>query len=42
MEEAWKTIQEDPRVKMSVDIFSAGLVFFRNEFKVKQQFVIRF
>jgi predicted O-methyltransferase YrrM len=42
MEEAWEIIQRDPRVKMSVDIFSAGLVFFRNEFKVKQQFVIRF
>jgi len=42
MEEAWETIQADPRVKMSIDIFSAGLVFFRNEFKVKQQFVIRF
>jgi predicted O-methyltransferase YrrM len=42
MEEAWKIIQADPRVNMSIDIFSAGLVFFRNEFKVKQQFVIRF
>jgi predicted O-methyltransferase YrrM len=42
MEEAWETIQNDPRVKMSIDIFSAGLVFFRNEFKIKQQFVIRF
>jgi predicted O-methyltransferase YrrM len=42
MEEAWEIIQNDPRVKMSIDIFSAGLVFFRNEFKVKQQFVIRF
>ncbi len=42
MEEAWAIIQADPRVKMSIDIFSAGLVFFRDEFKVKQQFVIRF
>jgi hypothetical protein len=42
MEEAWELILENPRVKMSIDIFSAGLVFFRNEFKVKQQFVIRF
>jgi len=42
MEEAWDIIQADPRVKMTIDIFSAGLVFFRNEFKVKQQFVIRF
>jgi predicted O-methyltransferase YrrM len=42
MEEAWDVIQRDPRVKLSIDIFSAGLVFFRNEFSVKQQFVIRF
>jgi predicted O-methyltransferase YrrM len=42
MEEAWEIIQNHPRVKLSIDIFSAGLVFFRNEFRVKQQFVIRF
>jgi predicted O-methyltransferase YrrM len=42
MEETWAIIQAHPKVKMSIDIFSAGLVFFREEFKVKQQFVIRF
>jgi predicted O-methyltransferase YrrM len=42
MEEAWSLIQAHPKVKMSIDIFSAGLVFFREEFKVKQQFVIQF
>jgi predicted O-methyltransferase YrrM len=42
MEEAWETIQNHPRVQLSIDIFSAGLIFFRNEFRVKQQFVIRF
>jgi predicted O-methyltransferase YrrM len=42
MEEAWAVIQKHPGVKMSIDIFSAGLVFFRNEFLVKQQFIIRF
>ena len=42
MEESWAAIQEHPAVKMSVDIFSAGLVFFRNEFQVKQNFTIRF
>ena len=35
MEEAWSIIQNDPRVKMSIDIFSAGFIFFRDEFKVK-------
>jgi predicted O-methyltransferase YrrM len=42
MEQAWEIIQNDPRVKMSIDIFSAGLIFFRDEFKVKQSFTIRF
>jgi predicted O-methyltransferase YrrM len=42
MEEAWAIVQADPRVKLSIDLFSAGLVFFREEFVVKQKFVIRF
>jgi predicted O-methyltransferase YrrM len=42
MEEAWAIIQQHPKVKLSIDIFSAGLVFFRDEFQTKQQFIIRF
>jgi predicted O-methyltransferase YrrM len=42
MEETWSLIQDHPAVKMSIDIFSAGLIFFRNEFRVKQKFTIRF
>lgn len=42
MEEAWKVIQGHPDVKMTIDIFSAGLIFFREEFQVKQQFTVRF
>ncbi len=42
MEEAWVIIKEHPEVKMTIDIFSAGLVFFRKEFQVKQNFMIRF
>ena len=42
MEEAWIIIQKHPRVRMSIDIFSAGLVFFRDEFQVNQHFMIRF
>jgi predicted O-methyltransferase YrrM len=42
MEEAWSVAQADSRVKMSIDIFSAGLIFLREEFKVKQKFIIRF
>lgn len=42
MEEAWAVIKKHPRVKLTVDIFSAGLVFFREEFRVRQHFMIRF
>ena len=42
MEDAWGIIRAHPKVKMTVDIFSAGLVFFRDEFQVKQNFMIRF
>ena len=42
MEEAWESIKKDPRVYLSVDLFFIGLVFFRDSFKVKQDFVIRF
>lgn len=42
MEEAWTLIQQHPSVRMSIDIFSAGLIFFREEFKSKQHFIIRF
>jgi predicted O-methyltransferase YrrM len=42
MEEAWTIICRDPRVKLSIDLFSAGLIFFREEFLVKQEFIIRF
>ena len=42
MEEAWSVIQNHPESKMTIDIFSAGLVFFREEFQVKQHFMIRF
>ncbi|MDO6429843.1 class I SAM-dependent methyltransferase [Flavitalea sp. BT771] len=41
MEEAWARIQDDPRVYMTIDLFFIGLVVLRNEFKVKQHFVIR-
>jgi predicted O-methyltransferase YrrM len=42
MEQAWEEIKRDPRVMLTVDLFFIGLVFFREEFKVKQDFVIRF
>jgi len=42
MENAWKQISEHDDVTLSIDLFFIGIVFFRKEFKVKQQFSIRF
>lgn len=42
MEEAWKVIKSHPAVRCSIDLFFIGIVFFREEFKEKQDFVIRF
>jgi predicted O-methyltransferase YrrM len=42
MEEAWDSIKKDKRVYLTIDLFFIGFVFFRDEFKVKQDFVIRF
>jgi len=42
MEEAWESIKNDPRVMLTVDLFFMGIVFYRQQFKVKQHFIIRF
>jgi predicted O-methyltransferase YrrM len=42
MEEAWERIKADPRIKCSIDLFSIGIVFFREEFREKLSFIIRF
>jgi predicted O-methyltransferase YrrM len=42
MEKAWHTIQAHPSVTLSIDLFFIGLVFFSDQFKVKQHFTIRF
>nr|AIA19127.1 Methyltransferase domain protein [uncultured bacterium] len=42
MEAAWEEIKADPKVQYSIDIFFMGFIFFRKEFKVKQDFNIRF
>jgi predicted O-methyltransferase YrrM len=42
METAWEKISKDERVKLSIDLFFIGLVFFRKEFREKQHFTIRF
>ena len=42
MEKVWKAIQQHPSVRCTIDIFFLGFVFFRQEFKEKQHFTIRF
>ncbi len=42
MEAAWNNIKNHPSVRCSIDLFFIGMVFFRQEFKEKQHFVIRF
>jgi hypothetical protein len=42
MEEAWEIIRSHRQVKVSIDLFFMGLVFFREEIKVKQHYTIRF
>ena len=42
MEKAWATIRAHESVRCSIDLFFIGILFFRKEFKEKQDFTIRF
>ena len=42
MEEAWQTICKHEQVTLSIDLFFIGIVCFKKDFKVKQDFRIRF
>ncbi|HKO82481.1 MAG TPA: class I SAM-dependent methyltransferase [Chitinophagaceae bacterium] len=42
MEQAWGTIKQHPSVRRTIDLFFIGIVLFRQEFKEKQHFSIRF
>jgi predicted O-methyltransferase YrrM len=42
MEEAWAAIKAHPAVTLTIDLFFIGLVFVNEDFKVKQDFVVRF
>lgn len=42
MEEAWAEIRADSRVMLTIDLFFLGFVFIRDEFKIKQDFTIRY
>ena len=41
MTEAWKMIQQHEKVTLTIDLFSIGIVFFRNGFP-KQHFILKF
>lgn len=38
----WNNLAADERVRLSIDIYSRGLLFFREEFKEKQHFVLKY
>lgn len=38
----WNSLAADERVRLSIDIYSRGLLFFRDEFKEKQHFVLKY
>jgi predicted O-methyltransferase YrrM len=42
MEAAWMEIQQHPAVTLTIDLFFIGIVFFRQEQKVKEHFSVRF
>ena len=41
MERAWERIKQHPDVMLTVDLFFGGMIFFNQQFRVKQDFVIR-
>ncbi|PZF72925.1 hypothetical protein [Taibaiella soli] len=38
----WAALANDPAVKLSIDIYNYGLLFFRTSFKEKQHFVLKY
>jgi predicted O-methyltransferase YrrM len=42
MEKAWNNIKEHAAVRCSIDLFFIGIILFRQEFKEKQHFRIRY
>ena len=39
---AWKKMVNDPAVRMRIDLYGIGLLFFREEFKEKQPFILKY
>ena len=38
----WERAATDPHVKLSIDLYQLGLLFFKDELKEKQHFVLKF
>ena len=38
----WDMLKDDARVKLCIDLFHLGLLFFREEFIMKQHFILKF
>ena len=42
MEPSWETIKMHKEVKLTIDLYKLGIVFFRQEQLEKENFIIRF
>lgn len=42
MDDAWTKIKQNEKVRLTIDIYNFGLVFFRSEQKEKENFVLKF
>ena len=42
METAWEEIKKDESISLTIDLFFIGIVFFRKEQLVKQDFTIHY
>jgi len=42
MKKAWETILADQQVRLSINLFFVGMVFFRTDFKEKQHFTLKY
>jgi hypothetical protein len=42
METAWSTLKANAQVRLTIDLFSIGIIFCRKEQKEKEHFIIRY
>ncbi|HXS37379.1 MAG TPA: hypothetical protein VN721_11810 [Flavipsychrobacter sp.] len=40
--EMWNRVAKGTKVKLSIDLYKIGLLFFKEEFKVKQHFILKY